>query len=107
MSQRPQRPLLHFRTTDGEEYLAFCGPEYAFNPFYPASFISDGHFFNCSLQYYLWQQAKYLGDSDKAARTLQCTTPRELNLLGPTINYSGKDWNSVRKSVRNKIQFIE
>ena len=70
--------------------------------------IVSGKTFNCSEQYYMYEKARFFGDTKRAKEILRCTDPKEMKRIGrQVIGFDEKRWDEVSLRVCfNCLEFM-
>jgi len=81
---------------DGVRYTPFFTKKFVFSNHFPSKFTAHGKTFNCSEQYYMYEKARFFGDTKRAKEILRCTDPKEMKRIGrQVIGFDEKRWDEV------------
>jgi len=78
----------------------FYSNSHPFSNWYMASFIHNGHEFNCSEQYMMYKKAMLFKDYDVAEMIMQQGHPRKQKFLGRQVRgFDPEKWNAECKDI--------
>jgi len=74
-------------------FTFFYGPESPFSNWYMMPFVHNGHQYNCSEQYMMYQKAMLFHDYDVADMIMEQSHPRKQKFLGREVrNFDNEVW---------------